>query len=689
MGELTLLKKGQITVKNSTEETTEQVKFLTGREFIKRYVGALYAKANPQITDKVIIIKAGTASGKSTVLPVAFGEIAKVKNVCLTVPTRMIAETTPASIIPFNKNMRMGDTIGYQTGVISRLPKKGLYIYTTAILYQQIASAMSTSEHFKRYQIILVDEAHTRAMAEDMLLAMLKLYLIEHYANQDCPLVVIMSATIDTSFYAHYFFDTPHIIDVAGYSFPIKEIWPEICVDNVITATREILKNIDTTGDALIFTASGSQINQIVDGINDSDKKDMIKEKRIMPLINLSSGSRERGDVPNEIYGGPRKSFYVLVATNTAETGVTIPDLKTVIDTGYEYSVGFNPTYGVSTGLIGPISRDSAMQRRGRVGRRMTGTWYPLYTKKTFDSFRTESYPEIYKIDISDYLMKLICFQSGASFDYSTNSISIKRSFNPNIDFISPISFEAMAYAYEKLNLLGMIEPDWMPTLTGYISSKLTAVPLECVKMILSGVYWKAPIMSLIRLAACITVKAFTLKIISPRDNISVKPQRDDAKNTIVPTTDNDFINLILLCEAIEDKINTMKNISPRYLKEWFRQHNLVYEQWLKVFTCIDTCIDGFASVGLKFPDSRYKNTDLDSIQLSLIDSFRMNIFKEMNPISDENKPARTFIRLNRAIKLNSPIKNKYFLTDTVSWIGNKFKVGLVCPISVVFDESM
>ncbi len=217
----------------------------------------------------------------------------------------------------------------------------------------------------------------------------------------------------------------------------------------------------------------------------------------------------------------------IIIATDVAETGITIDSLKYCIDTGYKINAEFFPEYGCTSLLAKNISLNSAIQRKGRVGRKAVGYWYPFYTKKTFESFTKEHLSSIIINDTTEMLLSVLITEKRAQIiiEYDMEKIKnnkyheifqmfkgasnkwfyLKNELNVdilNLDFIELPSIQMLKFSIEKLHILGYIDSNYNITPIGYYADKFRFISLEARKMIMAGFSHGADILSLVTIAA-------------------------------------------------------------------------------------------------------------------------------------------------------------------------------------------
>lgn len=216
--------------------------------------------------DKIIILKSGTGSGKSTTLPVGlydrFFENLH-KNVIITEPRILTAVDIPLTILPYNPQFKLGQNIGFQTGSIIKKPVKGINFVTIGVLLE-ILKTLTDEEIINKYMFIIIDEVHEREENLDLTLLYLKGFLERNYDNPDCPMLILMSATFDETIFIQYFkVPKHHYIEVTGKTFPKEINYEQYAVTNWLNRISELVRNIHTSNieepknkDILIFVGS-------------------------------------------------------------------------------------------------------------------------------------------------------------------------------------------------------------------------------------------------------------------------------------------------------------------------------------------------------------------------------------------------------------------------------------------------
>lgn len=384
---------------------------------------------------QVIIVAGETGSGKTTQLPQYLYEdgYCKKGKIAVTQPRR-VAAMSVAKRVADEVGTRLGGIVGYSVRFEDVSSDRTLIQYMTDGM---LLRAFLNEPDLSAYSCVMIDEAHERTIATDILFGLLKDIV---RFRQDLKLI-IASATLDTEKFSEYFDGAPVFV-VPGRRFPVTiEYLLEPEPDPLVAAVVTTLK-IHTTmppGDILIFLTGQEEVETCVE---------MLKERtrglgtKIDELIITKIYAALPSDVQAQIFiptpPGARK---VVVATNIAETSLTVDGIVYVIDSGYCKINGYNSRTGLESLTVAPISKASADQRAGRAGRVSPGICYRLYTKESFKKDLPENTPpEIVRSNLSSIILLL-----------KTLGIDDILHF----DFMDAPSPESMMRALEELYALG------------------------------------------------------------------------------------------------------------------------------------------------------------------------------------------------------------------------------------------
>jgi len=226
-----------------------------------------------RIGDRVLVLKSGTGSGKSTTLPPylynRFDDTLH-KNIAITQPRRLTAIDIPYQIIQYNKNLQIEKNIGYQTGIIAKKPVHGITFMTIGVLTQQLKT-LTAEEFTKKYMFILIDEVHERDLANEFAIYEIKKFLEKAYTEPDCPFFILMSATFDKAPYMNYF-NVPkqNYIEVTGQSFHKEFIYADHAIQDWRAYTVDLVKKIHTSEEGIkdVTGDTASQFRDILVFVN-------------------------------------------------------------------------------------------------------------------------------------------------------------------------------------------------------------------------------------------------------------------------------------------------------------------------------------------------------------------------------------------------------------------------------------
>jgi len=421
--------------------------------------------------NEVSVIEGETGSGKTTVVPLIALEIAQqnaengMGRVIVTQPRRFPAQ----SLFKYMKTP-MGGRVGYRHGGGAQVTKDTqLEFAVEGSLLNDIVKG--DDPLMMDYDTVVVDEVHEGTVNSAILLALLK-DIQKKRRHAQKPLKIIMtSATLDKDKMINYFRDssTPDIvpghIKVEGKPYPVEEFYENSSVDirdvEVTAAKRaiEVLgRGATEPGDVLIFMPGEREIKRTVKAI-----EAYIADSGVSPgeleIISMS-GSDDTTEAMEKVYEETSKRR-IIVSTNMAETSVTIPTVRVVIDSGLMRQNIFDSQTGLSGLETVDSTKSNSRQRRGRAGRTQPGTAHFLFTKEQFDS-RHEFLPaEILRSDLTQQVLLM-------------KRLGIADI--PNFDFIDHPGAEKINQAIKTLNLLGALNPDGS---LSQIGSEMTRVDTE------------------------------------------------------------------------------------------------------------------------------------------------------------------------------------------------------------------
>ncbi len=359
------------------------------------------------IADHPVVIVAGeTGSGKTTQLPKFCLEAGRgLAGLIGCTQPRRIAATTVAQRIAEELGEPPGRSVGYKIRFQDRTDPNGyIKVMTDGILLAEAQGDPSLTA----YDTLIVDEAHERSLNIDFILGILKKLL---QRRKDLKLV-ITSATIDTEKFARAFDGAP-IIEVSGRLYPVEVRYrpvqegeegegEETYVEAALAAVDDLIRE-SSRGDMLVFMPSEQDIRDTCELLEGRG----YGKTEIMPLYARLSAADQR-----RVFTG-RGARKIVVATNVAETSITIPGIGYVVDTGLARIPRYSPRTRTTALPIAPIARSSADQRMGRCGRVANGICVRLYTEEDYQGRPRFTPPEILRANLAEVILRMISLQLG------------------------------------------------------------------------------------------------------------------------------------------------------------------------------------------------------------------------------------------------------------------------------------
>lgn len=630
-------------------------------EFIIQFIKNKLGKKG--IENKILLLRSETASGKSTAIPAEIyinilsqhrsthpGIICTQPRIITSI--RNVAEIVYNAGPSYPNYLKIGTTIGWVTQHNKLKPTQinALTSATVGTLAMQLKT-MTDEDIMNLYQFIILDEIHERDLQIDMTLYLLKKFLVRCADNPKCPMVILMSATFDAEPFAKYFNTTleKSYIYVSGASQGHKEIWdwngdrtvgryPLAAADVVnIICTKDGVNDTIDEADILIFLPGASEFSETISALVKVQKSYIEKKLPVFTILPIDSETQKKEskayrslDIPLEnlkVNKTLKPNRRVILSTNIAETGLTLPNLKYVIDSGYNREIEYNPVYGVRALLTKPCPESRRNQRRGRAGRKFPGVFYPLYPKYIQEKMQKQQLPQILTEDISLIMLDIISASCGVATDYKTaddidigfggESGSKIAPFRIDmIDMIDVPSPDSISMSLEKLFALGFIEfapnasKGHIITKLGFLALRFNLLSPEIIRMILSSWYWRCDPRDIITIAAYLLIKPNFLKL-KPTNPINWKMIYKEGVTGVkfgTPHFSGDDIphilyrtQLIIADGFIEGIIlfNAISKVLPGDIKKWCISMNLKYENVLMFLKQRDGIIDQCIMAGL------------------------------------------------------------------------------------------
>ncbi|KAL7665535.1 RNA helicase [[Candida] zeylanoides] len=412
---------------------------------------------------QVIVVVGETGSGKTTQLPqylheAGYARRGAARRIACTQPRR-VAATSVAARVADEMGVRLGAEVGYSIRFEDRSgPATAIKYLTDGMLLREFL----TDPELSQYGAVMIDEAHERTVSTEVLLSLLKEVMVVRPALR----VIVASATINAQKFADFFGGAP-VFKVPGRRFPVDIHFTKSPEANYLQAAVTTIFQIHTTtaidsGDVLVFLTGQEEIETMQESLEEAALKlDAQRELLICPIYaNLPSEQQRQIFDP-----APPRCRKIVLATNIAETSITIDGVAYVVDPGYVKENVYNPATGMESLVVVPCSRASADQRAGRAGRVGPGKCFRLYTKWSFyHELEANPTPEILRVNLTSIVLLLL-------------SIGVTDLVN-GFEFMDPPSPNALIKAFELLYALGALNSQGGLTKTG---RTMVAFPIDCM----------------------------------------------------------------------------------------------------------------------------------------------------------------------------------------------------------------
>ncbi len=416
--------------------------------------------------NQIVIIDGETGSGKTTQIPQYLHEVGytKLGKIGVTQPRRVAAMSVAARVAK-EMGVKLGHEVGYTIRFEDCTSNKTMIKYMTdGMLLREFLG----EPDLKSYSVLMIDEAHERTLHTDVIFGLVK--DLARY-RKDLKLI-IASATLDLAKFAQYFDNAPRF-SIPGRRYPVDIYYTKQPEADYLEATVVTVLQIHITqelGDVLVFLTGQEEIDSAVEMLQQRTKDlgTKIRELLILPIYSvLPSDMQAR--IFEKTPEGARK---VVLATNIAETSLTIDGIKYVVDSGFCKQTSFNPRTGMESLVVTPISKASANQRAGRAGRTAAGKCFRLYTAWSYQhELDDATIPEIQRTNLGSVVLML-------------KSLGINDLIH--FDFMDPPPPETLIRALEQLYALGALNDEGDLTKMG---RKMAEFPLDpmLAKMIIAA----------------------------------------------------------------------------------------------------------------------------------------------------------------------------------------------------------
>jgi len=512
---------------------------------------------------QVVIVCGETGSGKTTQLPKICLDIGRgIEGLIGHTQPRRIAARATAARIAQELQAELGGVVGYKIRFTDKVsPKSYVKLMTDGIL---LAETQGDPE-LRQYDTLIIDEAHERSLNIDFLLGYIR-QLLQSGRRPDLKLI-ITSATIDADRFANHFADAQGkpapVIEVSGRLYPVEVRYRPVEADEAgeFDLDAAIVEAVDDlarigAGDVLVFLPGEREIRDAAEAL----RKHHPPHTEILPLFaRLSAAEQER---VFKLHNTRR----IVLATNVAETSLTVPGIRYVVDTGMARVKRYSYRNKVEQLKVESISQAAAKQRSGRCGRVASGVCIRLYDEEDFNKRAAFTDPEVLRSSLASVILRMKSLHLGEVEDFP---------------FIDPPSPKAISDGYALLNELGAV--DDANNLTD-IGRQLARLPLDprIGRMVLAA---KAE-----GSLAEVLVIAAALAVQDPRDRPMERAAAADEAQKKFDDEKSDFLSYLRLWKFYGDLIDHKKSnkklyqtcrenfLSPNRLREWRDIHSQIKE---------------------------------------------------------------------------------------------------------------
>ncbi|HHF3488286.1 ATP-dependent RNA helicase HrpA [Haemophilus influenzae] len=504
---------------------------------------------------QVIVVAGETGSGKTTQLPkmcleLGFGNLGMIGH---TQPRRIAARSVAARIAE-ELETELGGLVGYKVRFNDQISDDTqIKLMTDGILLAEIQN----DRFLNQYSCLIIDEAHERSLNNDFILGYLKQLLPR---RRDLKLI-ITSATIDVERFSKHFNNAP-IIEVSGRTYPVEVRYRPVVEEDDQDQLQGILNAVDELqaegrGDILIFMNGEREIRDTAEAL----QKQNLKHTEILPLFARLSAQEQ-----NKIFH-PSGLNRIVLATNVAETSLTVPGIKYVIDPGTARISRYSYRTKVQRLPIEPISQASANQRKGRCGRVSEGICIRLYSEEDFNSRPEFTDPEILRTNLASVILQMTALGLDDIEAFPFVDAPDKRHIQDGIKLLEELgAFEMVRTKAGEKRLLTRV------------GRQLAQLPVDprLAKMILSAVNFGCVYEMMIIVSA--------LSIQDPRERPQEKQQASDEKHRRFADKKSDFLAFLNLWRYLQEQ---QKELSKNQFRRQCQKDFLNYlriREWQDIY---------------------------------------------------------------------------------------------------------
>ncbi|MBF7072935.1 ATP-dependent RNA helicase HrpA [Glaciecola sp. MH2013] len=533
--------------------------------------------------NQVVIIAGETGSGKTTQIPKMCLELGRGVDGFIghTQPRRLAARSV-ANRIAEELECELGESVGFKIRFSDNVSKTShVKLMTDGILLAEIQQ----DRFLQQYDTIIIDEAHERSLNIDFLLGYFKQLLPK---RKDLKLI-ITSATIDPERFSSHFDNAP-IIQVSGRTYPVEiryhepnsaseglnETSGDVADQSeaIVHAVDELMR--EKPGDILVFLSGERDIRDTQDIL----QKQHYRNTEIVPLYARLSASEQ-----NRIFQA-HSGRRIVLATNVAETSLTVPGIKYVIDPGLARMSRYSYRSKVQRLPIEAISQASANQRAGRCGRVSNGICIRLYSEQDFLSRPEFTDPEIVRTHLSSVILQMLSLGLGNVSEFPFVQPPDDKNINDGMKLLEEIQAITRQAGKIKLTQVGR-KIARLPVDPRYAKMVIEAAQRDCAKEVM--------------------VITAGLSVQDPRERPQDKKQAADEKHQAFADADSDFISLLNLWKVFGEQ---QQNLSNSQVRKWCKQNYIHYLRMREWQDIVSQMKKSLVEVGyrLNSGDAKYEN---------------------------------------------------------------------------------
>ncbi|PIE48051.1 MAG: ATP-dependent RNA helicase HrpA [Gammaproteobacteria bacterium] len=654
--------------------------------------------------NQVIIVAGETGSGKTTQLP----KIALLAGRGLTgqighTQPRRLAARSVSTRIAEELGEPLGQTVSYKVRFNEQgSPKSLIKLMTDGILLAELGH----DKFLSRYDTIIIDEAHERSLNIDFILGYLKNLLPK---RPDLK-VIITSATLDTKRFSQYFsrynrktkksIPAP-VFNVDGRSYPVEVRYrpltdvPVVSSDDdsfddfednlpraVVAAAQECFDDAQKNGhpqqaDILVFAATEAEIRDLQEVL----EKHAFKHTQVLPLY-----ARQTFAEQQRIFSPSHKGRRIIIATNVAETALTVPNIRYVIDLGFARISCYNYRSRVQRLPIEAISQAAANQRKGRCGRIAAGVCIRLYSEEDFASRAEFTEPEILRTNLASVMLQMAHLRIGNVEDFDFIEPPDSRLVKDGaklLEELGALSKNTISYGLNKSNNnVNKTKPNYAKNkLAPYqiklsqVGKKMARMPIDprLARMLIAGNDFDCLQDMLIIVSA--------LAVQDPRERPHEKRTQADQKHALFRQDNSDFLFYLSLWQAIYGVDEQGNKLSSNQRRQFAKKHYLSFprlREWQKTYQQLVQMVDDMGLTGLSAKNNKANKSKGQTNKKKQRLSLNNRLATKQNKNSLSHAMSHTLDKRNKAYNAKQQQNDKYanlhraLLTGLLSFIAHK-----------------